>query len=608
MTILPPQALGVTRLSLALAGMASLFIAGCAAVQRAPERTPVKDKAREIGEYADAMAAFGYWGAIALVEGDSVVVRRVSGWANRERQTPLTDSSVFYLASVSKQFTAALVLRLEELGRLRVSDPISKYLDGVPADTRKITIQLLTHSSGVVSTRGGRECMSRSEAVDAILSAPLTHQPGTEYRYTNAGYALVAAIIEQLTGEQFEANMRRYLWEPVGMRSTGFMSESGRWPATHVAHGYNIVADYGAPYAPRCQWNRLGAGSTMSTLDDLIAWMRALRDGTLLTKASVARLWTPYESTGEGYHYGYGWEVDTTTAGTRVLRSRGDLLPDGHNSGLFFYPDHNAFMVLLNNRAIDMLGQTYSIETAVGSAIGGIEYTHPPRFEANYPAGLEALTGRYEAQGRAGAFIISVQPEGLVLEADGQSAINAVAGRSAAGQRLAKLEERNRLSDAIVRAAATNDSAALKRLLGSADAAETVTARWAEGPGRYGHLAGFRSLGTVPRTYGEQTTYVSLDFGEKAVTYRIWWDQDGRFVNFRDEVQYPEWTVLRSAGDNRFVGHDIVRGTSVSVEFGTQQSDGRRWIQVSSDGQPGLTAWGQGAPEAIGVGRESRRW
>jgi CubicO group peptidase (beta-lactamase class C family) len=271
--------------------------------------------------------------------------------ADRARGIPIEPDTIFDIGSVAKQFTAAAILRLEEMGRLRTSDLLSAHFRGVPADKQRITIHhLLTHTSGLSHDVG--EVLSRpsrDEAVRDILATPLRTPPGEKYAYSNAGYALLAAIIEQASGREYETFLRQELWLPAGMSQTGM--QLGGLDHAPVAESYAFDGQLPPTLFHRPDWGRrpswrvLGAGYVLSTLIELGRWGEALRTGRVLSDSSRRKLFRPHvrEDGAEPSYYGYGWAISASSDGSCRIGHNGSA---GHQFDVMsFFPERDAVYI-----------------------------------------------------------------------------------------------------------------------------------------------------------------------------------------------------------------------------------------------------------------------
>jgi CubicO group peptidase (beta-lactamase class C family) len=265
----------------------------------------------------DRMWPGGAGGTVVVARGDALVHCRGLGFADREAGTRASCDTAYDVMSMTKQFTAAAILKLEMLGELRVSDPIGEFFPSAPPDKREITLhELLTHTSGLPDALGDDyEPLSRAELVRGAFDARLRARPGSEYRYSNLGYSLLAAVVERASGTGYERFLATQLFEPAGMNDTGYVLPD--WEADQVAVEYDDDArPQGRPFdhpwaADGPYWNLRGNGGLLSTARDMYRWHLALDRGTVLDRATTAKLVEPYvrEGPGADSFYGYGWVV-----------------------------------------------------------------------------------------------------------------------------------------------------------------------------------------------------------------------------------------------------------------------------------------------------------
>lgn len=243
----------------------------------------------------------GFWGVVLVARDGEVVFEKAYGFSDYA-ETPMTPDSRFEIASTSKMFTAAAILKLESQRKLRVEDPISKYVGDVPEDKSPITIHhLLSHTSGISGEVGLPYNASETadELVAHVMAAPLASDPGTKWEYCNVGYALLGVIIEKASGGTFEDYLRRELFEPAGMKHTGFIGDGG--PATARLSGGRLD---GTAVDWHWSWGYRGMGGIVTTARDLLAWHRA----AVLDAAAFKKQTTPVLG-----GYGYGCLIDGDT-------------------------------------------------------------------------------------------------------------------------------------------------------------------------------------------------------------------------------------------------------------------------------------------------------
>src|ERR687896_1467909 len=204
----------------------------------APSAEP-EPRDRSVGKFLDDTLPDGTSGTVVAARGGSVAHCRGFGLADRDAKVAARCDTVYDTMSMTKQFTAAAILKLEMMGELRVTDPLSKFVGPVPDDKRTITLHhLLTHTAGLTEGLGGDyEALSRRDMLDGALESELRSAPGTEYSYSNLGYSILAAIVEKASGTSYERFLASHLFEPAGMRHTGYVLTE--WQPEQVAVEYD---------------------------------------------------------------------------------------------------------------------------------------------------------------------------------------------------------------------------------------------------------------------------------------------------------------------------------------------------------------------------------
>ena len=261
-------------------------------------------------------------GASVLVLRDGEpLVRRGYGLADLEAGTPAGPGTNYRLASVTKQFTAAAVLLLAEDGRLTLDDPVKRWLPSLPAAADAVTLrQLLAHTSGLVDYEDhvpeGFEGQLHDIDVLRILEGQdrTYFAPGSAYRYSNSGYALLALVVGEASGRDFATFLGERVFLPLGMHGT-VAHQDGVDSVVRRAYGYSLV-DGNWQRTDQSQTSAvLGDGGIYSSIDDLARWDAALYDDRLLSAASRALMFAPATATDETdvAHYGFGWRLNGDT-------------------------------------------------------------------------------------------------------------------------------------------------------------------------------------------------------------------------------------------------------------------------------------------------------
>jgi CubicO group peptidase (beta-lactamase class C family) len=317
-------------------------------------------------------ARAGFSGVVLIAQGDTVLLDRAYG---KVAAAPTgAGEPAFWLASNSKQFTAAAILRLQEAGRLRVTDSIGVFFKDVPADKRAITIhQLLTHTSGLPTAYQAEGVVDRDRAVAVTLGLKLQSRPGESYSYSNDGYCLLAAIVDIASGVGFDAFVRDSLIGRAGMTHSGVWGqERGDVPIAALANPRRTQGRLPTIYRNGHSvgnWGYRGPGGVYATAGDAHKWIQALRSGGILSEPSLRALLGRHvlvkqDSTVQNFA-GYGW-------GVRVERGRdvsyGHVGDDdwlGHNGVIRFTPEGTIVVVLSNSGEVDGEGWASRVNRAI---------------------------------------------------------------------------------------------------------------------------------------------------------------------------------------------------------------------------------------------------
>lgn len=324
-------------------------------VQELIEQEQTKSHVSLINELLDTYVRYGQFnGSVLVAENGKPIVRKGFGLANMEWEIPNGPDTKFRIGSVTKQFTAALILLLVEDGKIKLAEPITTYLPDYRKETGdKVTVHhLLCHTSGIPSYTTGeffekhsRDSYELDEFIERFASGDLQFEPGSKYTYNNSGYHLLGAIIEKVSGQSYADFLSERILKPAGMSNSGF--DVSRTILKNRAQGYErtpdgyVNADFldmGIPYS---------AGSMYSTVDDLFKWDRALRADKILKPETKKLMHTPNLR-----DYGYGVDVSLhkigETGGTTRLISHGGGV-NGFNCLLTRVVDQNHAIVILDN-------------------------------------------------------------------------------------------------------------------------------------------------------------------------------------------------------------------------------------------------------------------
>jgi CubicO group peptidase (beta-lactamase class C family) len=273
--------------------------------------------------------------------------------AEIELGVPIAPDMVFRVGSVTKEFTAACVLRLVEEGRLALDDPVGKYLPDFPTGGRKVTIvQLLTHTSGIRSYtdmpswfRRMSEDWTPREIQAFFQDEPFDFEPGTRWHYDNSGYVLLGEILEKVTGKPYADLVAETIFRPLGMKDTRYGSDTPIVPNRVAGYQKSPNGIVNARFLSMTQ--PYAAGALVSTVDDLARWHRALDAGSVLKPESLRRMWTPVRlPDGADTRYGFGWMV-WSYDGHAVVEHGGGI--NGFQTANLRLPDDRIYVAVLSN-------------------------------------------------------------------------------------------------------------------------------------------------------------------------------------------------------------------------------------------------------------------
>jgi CubicO group peptidase (beta-lactamase class C family) len=348
-------------------------------------------------------------GAAVLVLRDGAVVHeKAYGLASLELGIPNTPRTKFRLASVSKSFTALLVLQLVEQGRLRLDDPLGKYVPGVVGGEAMTIHHLLSHTAGM------------PDFVPWDVAARLSRDaaPGERLNYSNLGYSALGRVIEKVTGRTYETQLREAILDPLGMKDSGCDRRDAALPDR--ATGYVFDPAKGTTLAEYTDsGNDFAGGGLYSTAEDMARWVRALQEGRIVSLATLEKAWTPVTlESGRRGPYGYGFML-VPFRGLREIGHGGDI--SGFNSYVALYPSEKLAVVVLSNVGMRPPGPVPEagaiahqvVEVLAGDRLGP---QWPPAV-AVAPEVLDRYVGSYRLE--VPPPVAAVMGEAIVIRRDG---------------------------------------------------------------------------------------------------------------------------------------------------------------------------------------------
>lgn len=351
-------------------------------------------------------------GTVLVAQKGAVVYQGGFGFRDAENKVQHEADDIFQIGSITKQITAAVIMQLQEEGKLSVNDKLSKYFPGfIHGD--KITIEnLLTHTSGIYNYTNDEKLMksdvtknySQKEMLDIMKAYKPDFEPGIKWNYSNSAYSILGYIIEKVTARPYEKVVRERIFNPLGMKSSGF--DFTHLSAPNKSKGYFSLAG-GKPVAAPVVDSTIAysAGAVYSTVSDLAKWERAITEGKLLQAASWKSVFTPYKN-----KYGYGWNIDSAYGKAFTSHSGGI---HGFSSYLIRFPQDELTVIMIDNASSPHLAK---ISKSLAAIVFGQPYEKPSaRKEIAVDASiLQQYVGDYQL---TPTFSITISLEGKALKA-----------------------------------------------------------------------------------------------------------------------------------------------------------------------------------------------
>lgn len=310
--------------------------------------------------------AGGFSGVVLVAENGKPIYNQAFGYREYQDQVPLQTSDIFELASVSKQFTAMIIMMLKEKRLLTYDDSVSKYLE-IPY--KGITIRnLLTHTSGLPDYQDimdrywdKTKVAGNPDCIDYLnkYAPPKRFEPGEKYEYSNTGYLLLASIAEKSSGKDFIELCQKWIFKKLKMKSTDIRTLKEKKATKNFAIGHIYVEERNKwvradsfPSSDYTIWlgNRKGPGRISSTAADLLKWDQALYTAKLVKQSTLQEAFTPMKLTdGSLSNYGFGWSLKTDSVSGKIVLHNGDN--PGYKTEIIRYIDKKKTIIVLNNNA-----------------------------------------------------------------------------------------------------------------------------------------------------------------------------------------------------------------------------------------------------------------
>ncbi|MGD9346390.1 MAG: serine hydrolase domain-containing protein, partial [Candidatus Aminicenantes bacterium] len=509
------------------------------------------------------------------------------GMAVRSDHVFNTSDTVFSTGSITKQFTAAGIVKLEMMGKLNTSDLISQYFDNVPEDKQTITLHhLLTHTSGVVDGVGSDYAKAmRDETVRKVLDEPIRFEPGEKFSYSNAGYGLLAAIIEKVSGQSYEEFMHKHIFVPAGMNFTGYRKP--QWEQKVVAHWYVGEKDNGTPLEkPYPYWNLLGNGGILSTTMDMYRWHRALLGNNVLSDEAKAKIFTPYLN-----DYGYGWDVLERKMGILIQHDGASML--GNSAEMRRYIDAGIVTILFCNQSYGRGPLFEPIRDKIEELAFGGDVNYPPAVRALEPEILKKYEGAYTLKS-GGRFRIQSNGDVLRVSPEGQDSVNAMFHIEEA--ETGAFDQLKDLSEKVFRSALSEDFEEIGRVLSDRDRMlgffrEDFAMILGRHKNRTGEIEGVFSRVTLPFDLEEEKsnqTFVELKGDRGSLYFDLIW-RDFKIVGLGVAMHAPDLSVpflSSTSGGNDFAGYHLDMARNFRIGFQVDEDGNVTSLMIPNEDGP----------------------
>ena len=398
----------------------SCLTLACSADPAPPNQAapPPADVARNANVYLQSLASSGaFSGTVLLARDGQILFAKGYGYANEAEKTANSVTTRFSIASITKTFTATLILKMQQRGLLTIEDPVCKHLAPCPLAWHDITVRhLLMHTSGIPDYASGPDFLVRMREprpVEQIIATfrdqPLQFRPGTKYQYSNSGYFLLGAVLEKAGGKPYPKLLDEIILQPLGMHDTRY----GALPAAAIGYqpdgADNAIAD-----EVDTSW-LYAAGGIYSTVADLLKWERALYTDALLPRADLAAMWAA--DLGE---YGYGWQLLKPSKQTLnrflVFHAGGTV---GFSTDLLRYPAEGVTVIILANLHPVALAE---VSRNLSAIVFGEPHAVPELRQAMKldPAIYDAYVGEYQIN-PALTLTVTRERDKLAVQASGQA-------------------------------------------------------------------------------------------------------------------------------------------------------------------------------------------
>ncbi|WP_336686470.1 serine hydrolase [Chryseobacterium bernardetii] len=349
-------------------------------------------------------------GTVLVAEKGKIIFEKSYGYRNTPKKEKNTNNSLYRIFSTTKMFTATVILRLEEEGKLSINDKLSKYYPDFPKGDSITIANLLSHTSGIPNETGSENTVDEQTFIKFISAKPLNFSPGKQWDYSNSGYYILGYIIKKASGMEYEKAIESYILKPLQMRHTGF--QFNRVTDENKAFGYEFLSPNKSSEALRFKTDHpFAAGAMYSTVEDLFKFNESFKTNAILKKETIEKMFIPYLNN----HYGLGTDTLLKDGKSRVGHDGGG---PGYRSRYYRIPEDDICIIAISNSE---LAYTDNIVPKIENILYKKPYSIPTAAKIN-PKELKKLEGIYSAE--TTDFYITVVDGQVIFREKGYPAIS----------------------------------------------------------------------------------------------------------------------------------------------------------------------------------------
>lgn len=532
----------------------------------------IDQKLIQLNTYFTFLNNAGFSGQILVAEKGRVLDSKVFGFANKETKYPISSTTAINIASLTKQFTAAAILWLEQSGKLKTTDSLGVFWNTLAPEKKSITIHhLLSHTSGFKrQVVPSNVQIGKDELLKQIFLSELISMPGKLFRYSNAGYEILAAIIEKVSGLSYKEFIHQKFIIPNKLEHTFFDTDDIARISQKIAFGYNEWKQVSNSINPKTNWNNTGAGNLLSTAEDLYKLFSLITTNKILNQYETNKLFTAAVKAYDDEEYGYGWFLYQDSDRKKLIYHGGDLT--GFHAEFRYFPDDNRIIIVLSNQEVFRLGVfKYRIASALNKILSGNPVEFPKETKQPHIDSLYKYCGTYRLDS-ANSIKIWQDGERLKVGVWGQLAVNLLGGKATANKY--KLDSISEVSKKLIHTLINEDVSMAEKLITPEEYKSYYSLLQNKYKDYFKAMDGNPSFsvgGTIPAYWnGEEffRTYVKLKFATGECNFYLGWGPKGiHDVTINDDRPFSLIYTILFRDENQFLVYDLDNAFGTDIYF-----------------------------------------